>query len=75
MNYVFEEERRYHSVGLTHDKKTFGKTNKLLEVNPQKNHKEKAFVRNGIINKKKNSYSKKPNKNYKFCNFDFSKVK
>ena len=76
MTYVFEEDKnRLHSVGITHDKKTFGKKNMPLENNPQKNHNEKAYIRNGIINKKKSSYSKKINKNFRFSKKDFPKVK
>lgn len=76
MNYVFEEEgNKYHSVGITHDRKTFGKKNMPLDVNPQDGHNEKAYIRNGIITNKKRSYFKSFDNSFKFSESDFPKIK
>lgn len=75
-NYVFEEfDNKYHSVGITHKEKTFGKKNMILSKNPDSRKKDKSFVRNGIITEKKKNYSKKPINNMSFDIEDFPKVK
>ena len=76
MNYVFEEQgKKYHSLGLTHQKKTFGKKNMPLSQNPQKNAKGKSYIRNGIITDNKRSYSQKTYKNFSFANADKPNIK
>lgn len=75
MNYVFEEYgKKYHSLGLTHHKKTFGKKNMPLFSNPKKNSKEKAYVRNGIITDKTDNYSY-IDKRFSFSSRDKANVK
>lgn len=75
-NYVFEEfGNKYHSLGITHKEKTFGKKNMPLSDNPDKRKKEKAFIRNGIITDKKKNYSKKNINSMNFSLEDFPKVK
>ena len=75
-NYIFEEfGNKYHSVGITHKDKTFGKSNMPLSKNPDNRKKEKTYIRNGIITDKKKNYSKKPIKNMSFDREDFPKVK
>lgn len=76
MNYVFgESHNRYYSVGLTTEAKTFNKSNMPLNDNPHKGKTEKSYVRNGIISDRKQSYDRKPNKNWNFSKDDFPKVK
>lgn len=76
MTYVFEDDgKRYASVGITHHAQTFEKDNMPLEDNPQKGKEgEPAFVRNGIIRDKHESYGRVKH-NYKFSERDFPKVK
>ncbi len=75
INYVFEEEsNKYHSLGITHRKYTFGKKNILLDKNPQKNKIDKSYLRNGIITSKKNNYSS-VRKNFNFSESDMPKVR
>ena len=76
MNYVFgASNKRYYSVGLTTEPETFNKKNMPLENNPHKGDTGKSYVRNGIISDRKKAYDRKPNKNWKFSNEDFPKVK
>ena len=75
-NYIFEEfGNKYHSVGITHKDKTFGRNNMPLSENPDSRKKDKAYIRNGIITDKKKNYSKKPINNMSFDAEDFPKVK
>ncbi len=75
-NYIFEEfGNKYHSIGITHQDKTFGKNNMPLSKNPDKRKTDDAYIRNGIITDKKNNYSKKTIKNMSFDSEDFPKVK
>lgn len=75
-NYVFEEfNGKYHSVGITHNKQTFGKKNLPLKANPKHSSKEPAYVRNGIISDKKQNYSKKTINNMSFESSDYANVK
>lgn len=74
--YVFgETDNNYQSVGITHSPKTFKKNNMKLNTNPQKGKIEQSYIRNGIINDKKNNYSKRTIKNLSFDKDDFSNVK
>lgn len=76
MNYVFEEEgKRFHSVGITHENKTFGKTNMPLNNNPQEGKTEKSYIRNGIVTNKKSSYARHPDNRFLFEKEDFKNVK
>lgn len=73
--YIFADDgSNYKAVGITHSEKTFGKNNMPLTVNPQKNKKEKAYIRNGIISDK-HSHFDKPKKNFAFTKDDFLNVK
>ena len=73
--YVFGDDgKKYKAIGITHSSKTFGKKNMPLEENPQKNKKEKAYIRNGIVSDK-HSHFDKPKKNFNFSKNDFAKVK
>ena len=75
-NYIFEEfDNKYHSVGITHKSKTFGKNNMPLLNNPDSRKINLAYIRNGVITDKKKNYSKKPIKNMSFSAIDFPKVK
>lgn len=76
MTYVFEDDgKKYASVGITHHDKTFEKNNMPLTTNPQKNHEsDPAFIRNGIIRDKHESYGRAKH-NYQFSDEDFPKVK
>ena len=81
-NYVFEESAtKYSSVGITHSSTTFNKkkkrdeTNMPLLHNPDTNDKRPAYVRYGIITDKKQNYSKKSIKRFKFHADDFPSVK
>ena len=74
--YVFEEEKsKYKGLGITHSKRTFRTKNMPLFYNPQKGKKQKAYIRNGIINKKKSSFAKHSDKRFKFSFPDFRNVK
>ena len=61
-NYIFEEEgNKYHSIGITHHKKTRDKNKKWhknmpLYQNPQKNKKQKSYMRYGFITQNKKTY-------------------
>lgn len=80
INYVFEEDgKKYHSVGITHQKQTLGKNKKWhnnmpLKKNPQLNKTEQSYIRYGIITDKKASYGKKKT-NFLFGTEDFPSVK
>lgn len=75
MSYVFEDDgKKYSSVGITSKDKTFEKKNMPLAKNPQKTKTEPAYVRNGIIRDKHDSYSR-VKKNFEFSEEDFPKVK
>lgn len=75
ITYVFEDDgKKYSSVGITHQPKTFEKSNMPLLNNPQNGHTDKAYVRNGIIRDKHASYGK-IKKNFKFSSEDFKNVK
>ncbi len=74
-NYIFAEtDKRYRAIGLTSDDETFGKKNMPLKINPQRGKSEPSYVRNGIINEKKENFGGKLS-NYKFSNEDFKNVK
>ena len=76
MNYIFEKDgNKYHSLGLTHNKKTFKRKNMPLLVNPNKKDNKKAYIRNGYVTKNIKSYSKHKDKKYKFYKSDFANVK
>ena len=77
-NYIFEADnknKKYSAVGLTHEKKTFGKSNMPLKNNPKKGDKKPAYVRNGIIEANKGDFGKKAMKNMKFSEADLPNVK
>lgn len=74
-DYVFEDDgNRYTSFGITHHDKTFGIKNMPLKQNPQMNHTEQAFVRNGKNRSPHKNYGKVKN-NFAFSNEDFANVK
>ncbi len=79
-NYVFEDDgNKYHSIGLTHQKATKDKNNKVhnnmqLNINAKKNANENSFVRYGIITDKKQNYSS-IDKRFQFSDEDFKNVK
>ena len=76
MNYVFEINKgEWKAVGFTHEETTFGKRNMPLQKNPKKGDTEKSFVRNGVIETDKHSYSKKTAKNYQLTGEDLSNTK
>ena len=82
MNYVFEEDNgKYHSVGITHDKATKpnSKSNKRIQnmplrQNPKKNAIEQSYVRYGVIRKPKEKYSN-VSSGWSFADDDFANVK
>ncbi len=75
MTYIFEDDgKKYSSVGITHQQQTFGKENMPLKNNPQKCRTDSAYIRNGIIRDKHDSYGRAKN-NYKFSDEDYPKVK
>lgn len=75
ITYVFEDDgKKYSSVGITHQPKTFEKVNMPLINNPQKGRDEKAYIRNGVIRDKHDSYGK-IKKNYSFSSADFPAIK
>ena len=80
-NFIFEQENnKYHGIGLTHSAETFDKKrNKMrqnipLFENPQKNKKDKAYIRYGIITNTTASYGE-VRKNFKFAPDDIPTVK
>lgn len=77
MNFLFwADDNDYRSLGLTHEEKTFGKKNMPLKQNPKKGDSEKSFIRNGVIEGERHSYSRKTAKNYKkFQGEDLANVK
>ena len=76
MNYIFEEDdKNYHSLGLTTDKYTFNKLNMRFNVNPQKNRNYDSYIRNGIISQRKNTYARNTDKRFIFDISDFPNVK
>ena len=82
MNYVFEEDgKKYHSVGITHDRTTWDSRkrkrhkNMPLQQNPQRNKNEPSYIRYGIITDKKENYSKRVATNFNFSSDDFKNVK
>lgn len=76
MSYVFEDDgKKYTSVGITSKEFTFDKKNMPLSKNPQKTmYAKPAYIRNGIIRDKHNSYSR-VKRNFEFADEDFPKVK
>lgn len=75
ITYVFEDDgKRYSSLGITHQKQTFGKDNMPMKQNPQKGRTDDAYIRNGVIRDKHASYGRVKH-NYKFSSEDFPKVK
>lgn len=69
--YLFgETDSQYKALGLTHQKKTFGRKNKKLKENPKAGDTRKSYIRNGVVVDDKRSYKKKPSKNYKFSKSD-----
>ncbi len=73
--YVFGDDgKKYKAVGITHKETTFGLRNMPLEINPQKDRTEPAFVRNGIISDTYSAFDK-PKKNFSFSINDFKNVK
>lgn len=76
MNYLFEKkDEEYRSIGFTTDEKTFGINNMPLEKNPKKGDTQLSYVRNGIIEGTRHSYSKKKAKNYSLSGDDKANVK
>ena len=77
MNFLFwADGNDYRSLGLTHEAETFGKKNMPLKENPKKGDTEKSFIRNGVIEGERHSYSRKTAKNYKrFQGDDLANVK
>lgn len=82
MNYIFEEDgNKYHSVGITHDNTTWDnkkkkrRNNMPLLQNPQINKNDPSYIRYGIITDKKNNYSRKIARNFRFSNSDYKNVK
>ena len=64
-SYVFgETKKKYKAVGLTHSKKTFGKKNMPLDVNPKRGDKRKAYVRYDFISDSKKTFAKYPSKRF-----------
>ena len=77
-NYIFEADekrRRYSAVGITHEEKTFGRSNMPLKNNPKKGDKKPAYVRNGIIEDGQRSFGRREIKNMKFSETDMPNVK
>lgn len=75
-NYIFEEKgNRYHAIGITHSEYTFGRKNMKLKQNPKKFDTSIAYIRNGIINERKQNFSANPIKNMSFSSADFKLVK
>ena len=77
-NYIFEADnknKKYSAVGLTHEKKTFGKSNMPLKNNPKKGDKKPAYVRNGIIEDGQRSFSRRKIRNMEFSEADLPNVK
>lgn len=77
-NYIFEadeERNEYRAVGLTHETDTFGKPNMPLKHNPKKGDDRDSYVRNGIIEDGKRSFSRKKLKNMQFSSEDMPNVK
>ena len=74
-NYIFEEDgQKYHAIGITHKRKTFGKFNTTLSYNIQENKTGKSRLRNGIITSNKNSFSS-TRTGYRFHKEDMPKVR
>lgn len=80
-NFVFEEDgNKYHSLGLTHHKRTYYYKQKRwlknmpLYDNPEKNKTEKSYVRYGIITNKKKQYGNVTT-DFRFSNKDKSNIK
>jgi len=80
MNYVFEEDGNdYHSLGLTHQRRTCDKKKKWhknmpLSYNPQKNKTKKSYIRYGVISQNKKTYGG-IDKRFQFSAKEKSKVK
>lgn len=75
MSYVFEDDgKKYSSLGITTKPYTFGKKNMPLSKNPQKTKTEPAYIRNGVIRNKHDSYSR-VKRNFAFAEEDLPKVK
>lgn len=79
-NYIFEEDgNNYHSLGLTHSRRTKDENEKRhknmpLYKNPQKNKDRKSFIRYGVITQDKKSFGKVDNR-FAFSVNDKPKVK
>ena len=75
INYIFEETpSKFHGIGITHRKRTFGRKNIPLDRNPQRNRSEMSYLRNGISADKKRNYSG-VRKNFAFSQTDRPKVR
>ena len=58
--YVFNyEDKKYTSVGITHEPKTFNRKNMPLQKNPKQGDNRPAYIRNGIVNGGYMAYGKK----------------
>ena len=74
-NYVFgEDDNSYHSLGITHEKYTFGRKNMPLAQNPKRGDKSKAYIRNGVIRRNKKYYGRILT-DYSFSSEDKAKIK
>ena len=80
MNYIFEEDgNKYHSLGLTYQRRTLDENNKLhknmpLLYNPQRNRTKKSYIRYGVISQNKKTFGN-IDRRFAFSYHDFPKVK
>lgn len=78
-NYIFEEDGSdYHSLGITHQKRTKIKNkwrkNTPLHKNPQNKKTKKSYLRYGYITQNKNTYGN-IDAGFNFDELDISKVR
>ena len=81
-NYIFEEDgNNYHSLGLTHQRKTFDNRNNKwrknlpLFNNPNKKDNSKSYVRYGVITQNRKTFSNSVDNRFMFSENDMPKVK
>lgn len=75
-SYIFKEkDNKYHSILITHAKKTSKIKNVKLYKNPEPNNSSVAYVVPKVYVDDINSYNKKTYQNWKFHKFDKRKIK
>lgn len=75
--YVYRyKNKKYSSLGFTHEPETFGQKNMPLKRNPKKGDSSKAYIRNGVVEGSYEAYGgRRTRKNLEFEKTDKANVK